>query len=500
MQSLLESILHPTDKSEAVVSAAVSLSRAELSHLASTVAEAMSDACRPREPVVICLRRSTEVVASVLGALISGHPFVLIDANGPVDRLRRILDDVAPAMVVGRLPDGVRWKGRALSVPINEAAGRSAPADSVPDGAIAYIAYTSGSTGKPKGVEVSRRSLATFVRAMARTTGVTIEDRWLAVTPFGFDIALAEALVPLAVGGSTVLASEDDILFPRRLVNWMRKSRATILQGTPSMWRRMLLGGWKGETRVVIGGEALPPNLAKQLLVHAPSLLNMYGPTETTVWATAAIIDNSNFGNPPIGRPLANTHVHVLDSELRPVPAGAVGEIGIAGAGVAIGYRNLAQETADRFVAWGLSHVGPERLYRTGDQGRINESGQLEYLGRVDRQVKIAGIRVELGEVEAALHRQGSVRQAAVVAIDRGDGRQHLAAVVVPQNAEGFDRFALQKDLRRDLPPPAIPSLIIVSRDLPLTPAGKTDYKLIAETTRTASEAETHRSDAVSTN
>ncbi|MCA1681959.1 MAG: amino acid adenylation domain-containing protein, partial [Actinobacteria bacterium] len=298
----------------------------------------------------------------------------------------------------------------------------------------AYVIYTSGSTGQPKGVVVSLGGLGNFLAAMQGRLILGPGDRLLAVTTVGFDIAELEIFVPLLSGATVVLADREVAQDPFALRRMIVSAGVSVMQATPSLWRAVIVvaegaAELRG-VRVLVGGEALPPDLAASLVECAASVTNLYGPTETTIWSTVAVVDERAAGNPLIGRPIFNTQVYVLDAGLRPVPPGVVGELYIAGAGLARGYWRRPGLTAERFVACPFGGPG-ERMYRTGDRVRWTIGGELEFLGRADEQVKIRGVRIEPGEVEAALLRHSAVVEAVVVARQEDSGHKRLVAYLV---------------------------------------------------------------------
>jgi amino acid adenylation domain-containing protein len=344
---------------------------------------------------------------------------------------------------------------------------------------LAYVLYTSGSTGKPKGVQIPRRAFTNFIRAMQQQPGLTEHDVLLAVTTLSFDISGLELFLPLSVGARVVIATRDQASDGQELQDLLASTGATIMQATPATWRLLIDAGWNGAPTLSIlcGGEALPTELAAQLLERCGALWNMYGPTETTVWSTMDRVTTSD--RITVGRPIGNTKIHIVDEQLRPVPAGLRGEICIAGDGVARGYLNRVELTAEKFVRDSFSTVAGDRMYRTGDLGRWLPDGRLDVLGRADQQVKLRGFRIELGEIEAVLERHDAIRQAVATVFDDGLGDRRLVAYVV--HAPGVDATAseLRRFLRQDLPDYMVPSLFIPLDALPLTPNGKVDRKAL---------------------
>jgi acyl-coenzyme A synthetase/AMP-(fatty) acid ligase len=343
---------------------------------------------------------------------------------------------------------------------------------------LAYVIYTSGSTGKPKGVQVPHRAVVNLLCSMAQRPGLTSKDVLLAVTTLAFDIAGLELFLPLCVGARVVLATREQAGDGHKLLALLRSSAATVMQATPATWRLLLEAGWQGPTdlKVLCGGEALPRDLADELLARASSVWNMYGPTETTIWSATSPVTP---GPEPvtIGPPIANTEFYVLDNHGQPVPVGVASELHIGGDGVARGYWDRAALTAEKFIPDPYRGGADDRLYKTGDLVRYRADGALEFLGRLDTQVKVHGFRIETGEVEHALKGQPNVRDCVVVAREDSPGDKRLVAYVVaepPAPAADLRRFLATK-----LPAYMVPSLFVPLEALPRTPNGKIDRKAL---------------------
>ncbi|MFE7816556.1 amino acid adenylation domain-containing protein, partial [Streptomyces sp. NPDC057433] len=365
--------------------------------------------------VGVVLPRSVDLVATLLAVWKVGGVYVPLDPEFPEERLAYVVGDADPLVtvtvsaLVARLPEGSRRVVLDAPEVVEEVAGWSGATlrRSVSSGAAAYVLYTSGSTGRPKGVVVSRGAFENFVVGMDAVVGVGVGDVLLAVTTVGFDIAGLELLVPLVRGGVVVVAGDGvgrDVEVVRGL---LERERVSVVQATPSWWRGVLDGvgqsGVLSGVRALVGGEALPAEVASGLVGACASAVNVYGPTETTVWSTSFGLSDAVVGGGgvlPIGGPIANTQVYVLDAGLRPVLPGVVGDLYIAGRGVALGYWGRAGLTGERFVADPFGPAG-SRMYRTGDVVRWNRDGDLVFVGRADDQVKLRGFRIELGEIEA---------------------------------------------------------------------------------------------------
>ncbi|MFG1752542.1 amino acid adenylation domain-containing protein [Streptosporangium sandarakinum] len=449
----------------------------ELLDAAAGVRDALlSRGVGPGDIVALGLGRSVELVAAVLGVWAAGAAYLPLDPGHPELRLAYQVRDAGARLVIA--PAGVPWAGEVpvLTVPYGSAppgAGSASVSAPAAGDALAYVIYTSGSTGRPKGVAVTHGNLANLVLDFAERLGPDAAARVLWSTTPSFDISALELLLPLAGGGTLVIASDADRLRPRGLLDLVVARDVRVVQATPTAWRLAVpeAGGELAGRTVLCGGEPLPAALARDLLALGCRLFNVYGPTETTIWSTAAEIAEAPRDPVPIGAPLANTRVFVRDADGREAPPGVPGELCVAGDGVAAGYVNRPELTAERFGA----HPRHGRFYRTGDLARLRHDGTLELLGRDDRQVKLRGHRIELGEVEAVLHDHGTVGAAAVVV--RGDT---MTAFVRPAR-EPSDPAAWREELwrhaRTRLPDYAVPSGFVLVDRFPETGNGKIDYR-----------------------
>lgn len=450
----------------------------------------IADGVKPGDIVAVALSRSEQLVVALLAILRTGAAYLPIDPDGPAERASLMLDDAAPRALITSPELAARFAREGLTLSWPEPQG-APPADGArrpdvgePDRCTAYgtayVLYTSGSTGKPKGVEVSHRNLANFLHGMQHRLVMTARDRFLAVTTVTFDIAALELYLPLTVGACVVVAGDGTARNPLALKRLIRRSGATHMQATPSLWRILLanpdvtLGGM----HALVGGESLSAALAARLRSAAARVTHLYGPTETTVWSTACELGEIDTQRPPIGSPLLNTRAYVLDEDRQPVPTGAVGELYIAGAGVAKGYLNRPRLTAERFLPDSFADDGG-RMYRTGDLVRWSDDGLLEFVGRADGQVKIRGHRVEPGEIENVLLQQAEIAEAAVTAHRDGDGTVSLHAYLVASPGATIDVNAVRASLSGRLPGSMIPSRFRVLDTLPLTPNGKLDRRAL---------------------
>ncbi|MDI1464729.1 amino acid adenylation domain-containing protein [Catellatospora sp. KI3] len=416
--------------------------------------------------VGLCARRSTELVAGVLGILAAGAAYLPLDPSYPQARLEFIAADAGAKVILGHTGgplDVLALDGLAVFA----AEPDTAPQTGGDPDALAYAIYTSGSTGRPKGVEIGHAALANLIAAMAELLGTDPAHRWLNLTSLSFDISGLELFLPLTTGARVIVAPDAATREGAALDRLIRDSGATHVQATPSTWRMLLDADFAGAPITALcGGEPLPPPLARRLRERTARLLNVYGPTETTIWSTAAEIP-ADPQRITIGGPLANTTLHVLDESLRPLPPGVPGELCIGGAGLARGYRGRPELTGQKFVT-----VAGQRLYRTGDLVRLGADGQVEFLGRVDDQIKLRGHRIELGEIEQTLLGAAGVGHAAVAV--RG-------CTLVAYLVGAGDLPEIRRHLSGTLPRYMMPGQYVWLDRLPLTPNGKLDRRALPE-------------------
>ncbi|MEW6301939.1 MAG: amino acid adenylation domain-containing protein [Verrucomicrobiota bacterium] len=445
----------------------------------------------PDVRVGLCVNRSLEMLVALLAVLKSGGAYVPLDPMYPKERLAFMLEDSRASVLLTQqsLRDSFKFeipdlKVLCLDSRITHHASRTPHPDSNPQpGHPAYIIYTSGSTGKPKGVVIPHRAVVNFLTSMAREPGLTANDVLVAVTTLSFDIAVLEILLPLTVGARVVIADHDETLDGHALRTLLERHRASVMQATPVTWRLLLETGWNGTPakppfKALVGGESLPEELAAQLLARGVELWNMYGPTETTVWSTCARTTDTSSGI-TIGKPIANTVVRILDPWKNLCPVGVPGELCIGGDGVALGYWERPELTADRFVPDPCSPVPGALLYRTGDLARWRKDGTVEHLGRLDFQVKLRGFRIELGEIEAVIAQHPAVRETAVIAREDTAGDRRLVAYLAAANAPADLMDQLRARLRAAVPEYMVPSHFVLLDALPRTHNGKIDRRAL---------------------
>ncbi|MCP3803250.1 amino acid adenylation domain-containing protein [Allokutzneria sp. A3M-2-11 16] len=427
--------------------------------------------------VALVAPRSIELAAAVLGTWLAGAVYLPLDPDHPAHRIAyQLADSGAKAALV---PPGAKIAARpgVTVLPIASTVDSSVEPPVIDRTAPAYLIYTSGSTGRPKGTLVSHHSLANLVEHFAGELAARPGEATLWMTTFSFDISALELFLPLVTGGRVVVAPDSARTDGRELTELLELHRVAIVQATPTTWRLVLpeceraLAG----LRVLSGGEALPPQLAHRLALTGCELRNVYGPTETTIWSTSGVIERGSGTDIGVGGPIRGTQVFVAAPDGTELPVGVRGELCIAGEGVAIGYHNRAELTVERF----RDHSRYGRHYRTGDLARWRRDGTLEVLGRVDRQVKLRGNRVELGEVESVLLDHPWVEAAAVVVTGTDSTDAALIAFVVAEDKPDLVT-RLWEHARAGLPPAAVPSEFLVLESLPTTGNQKVDHLALA--------------------
>ncbi|KTC92608.1 MULTISPECIES: non-ribosomal peptide synthetase [Legionella] len=443
----------------------------------------------PNVPVGVCIDRSSDLIVALFGVLKAGGAYVPLDPLYPKNRLAHMLEDSQAPLVLTQdlltdnLPEGQFQKVFIDSNwPLISEQSDLAPDVALVEQDLAYIIYTSGSTGTPKGVEIPHRALGNFISSIKQTLNWIAEDSLLSVTTISFDIAGLEIYLPLTTGAQVVLASRELTMDAVNLARVLTQSDITTMQATPATWRMLLSSGWTGRAglRALCGGERMPQDLAQDLLDRGCSLWNMYGPTETTIWSTVWEVKSAE-DVIPIGRPIANTYTYVLDEFGQPVPIGVAGELYIGGRGLANGYRNLPELTAERFCVDPFVAEADALMYRTGDLVCFRPDGVLEYLSRLDQQVKVRGFRIELGEVETALNAIEGVDKGVVKIVGDGFGENHIIAYLLQSTEFTYSNAVLRSKLMERLPAYMVPSNFVEMKQFPMTLNGKIDYNALPD-------------------
>jgi amino acid adenylation domain-containing protein len=468
------------------------LTYAQLNDRAERFAVLLRDAgAEPGTLIAICIDRSLNLLAGLLGILKTGAAYLPLDPGTPMSRIQLFFEDAEPvvlltqAALVDQLSSG-NAKVMTVEQMVLDAAALPA-GSSVAEGAAgadstAYIIHTSGSTGRPKAVELPHGAVVNLLLSMQREPGLVAADVLVAVTTISFDIAVLELFLPIAVGARVVIAPRTTALDPFELSDLMDECGCTAIQATPATWRGLMAIDWPGRPgmKVMCGGEALTRDLAEKLMSRKLVLWNMYGPTETTIWSTVRRVRNRQ-GTVPIGRPIANTTTYVLDAKQQPVPIGVAGELYIGGAGLAKGYRGQPKLTAEKFVTPEVA--GGARIYRTGDYAVYRADGSIECQGRADNQVKVRGYRIELEEVELHLSAHPQIASAAACVWKDDAVGNRLAGYYVAKGGPGNDAAPDAREVRRflqgRLPEYMIPTDLVALQVMPLTPNGKTDRKAL---------------------
>lgn len=481
----------------AVVYESQSLTYAELNGKANQLARHLrSRGVGPDQLVALCIERSVEMLVGMLGILKAGGAYMPLDPSNPVDRLEYLLTDAVPRVLLTReglkkvLPkttaEVITLDDDWLEIAKQGEENLDSRSMQLSPQHLAYVIYTSGTTGKPKGVMIQHRNIVNYATHALRHFGVMSGDGSLVCTSLSFDLMLT-GLYPTLLCGRTVRLCREQQGLPPLADEIIKCSHLAPLKLTPShlalLDQPLRSGQLAGRVRaLVLGGEPLPASAVQMWRMYAPGtrIFNHYGPTETTVGCVIHEIDELAAGAVPLGRPISNTQIYVLDRHGQPVPVGVAGEIHVGGAGVARGYLNRPELTAERFVPDPFSADARARMYKTGDLGRWRADGTIEYLGRNDHQVKIRGFRIELGEIEAQLVRHEEVKEAAVIAREDTPGEKRLVAYVVPGNPSNpLSVEGLRTHMKAALPEYMVPSAFVTLESMPLTANGKLDRRAL---------------------
>ncbi|MEN8217960.1 MAG: amino acid adenylation domain-containing protein [Pseudomonadota bacterium] len=493
IHQLFEAQVETTPEAVAVVFENQQVTYRELNTKANQLAHYLQTlGVKPEVLVGICVERSIEMVIGLFGILKAGGAYLPLDPAYPAARLAFMLEDAqVPVLLTQsslkkKLPE---TQAQVVCLDVEAETLSQLSSENIKSGVasenLAYVIYTSGSTGKPKGVMISHQALCNHTQWMLDTFPLNDKDKVLQKTPISFDASVWEFYAPLVAGAQLVIAQPDWQKDSRSLIEMMAQHQVTTVQMVPSLLQ-VIISLTKIETikslkRIFCGGEILPVTLmAETLNILNIELINLYGPTEACIDATFWRCF-PNHPIVPIGSPIANTQIYILDLYLQPVPVGVPGELHIGGAGVARGYLNRPDLTAEKLIKNPFSDDPNSRLYKTGDLARYLPDGNIEYLGRIDNQVKIRGFRIELGEIEAVLAQHQDVRENAVIVHEASKTDKRLVAYLVPPQGQVIENTALRDFLRERLPDYMIPSVFVMLENLPLTPNGKIDRRALSQ-------------------
>jgi amino acid adenylation domain-containing protein len=496
IHQLFEEQVERTPDAVAVVFEGQQLTYNELNCRANQLAHYLQSlGVKPDELVGICVERSLEMIVGLLGILKAGGAYVPFDPDYPIERLSFMLEDAAVKVLltqqklINKLPE---HQAQLICLDADweliSQFSQDNPITDVQATNLAYVIYTSGSTGQPKGVMLSHSNLSNHMFWMQETFPLTKTDRVLQKTPFSFDASVWEFYAPLLVGGQLLIAQPGGHTDSDYLLKTIAQQQVTTVQLVPSLLQMLLEQGGIENCqllkRVFCGGEILPVALQEKLLSQLNvNLCNLYGPTECCIDVTFWNCQREMYGQRiPIGRPISNTQIYILDSNLQSLPVGIPGELHIGGAGLARGYLNRPELTQEKFIPNPFSNYPDSRLYKTGDLARYLPDGNIEYLGRIDNQVKIRGFRIELGEIETVLKQHSQVQSSVIIDQEDTSGNKRLVAYIVPQKETTPTPNELRQFLKEKLPDYMIPSAFVIMESLPLTPNGKIDRRALPET------------------
>nr|MDZ8007541.1 amino acid adenylation domain-containing protein [Nostoc sp. DedSLP05]MDZ8097380.1 amino acid adenylation domain-containing protein [Nostoc sp. DedSLP01] len=493
IHQLFEQQVEKTPQSVAVVFKDQSLSYRELNERANQLAHHLQRlGVGPEVLVGVCVERCVEMVVGLLGILKAGGAYVPLDPEYPPERLAYMLEDSQVKVLLTQeklVTLLAQSQAQQVCLDTNwsdiSQASTENPDSKVLPQHLAYVIYTSGSTGKPKGAMNTHQGVCNRLLWMQQAYQITPDDSILQKTPFSFDVSVWEFFLPLITGARLVVAQPGEHRDSANLVKLIAQQQITTLHFVPSMLQVFLeeqtLESCTSLRQVFCSGEALPKELVERFFARIGcSLHNLYGPTEAAIDVTYwQCQPNSELLTVPIGRPIANTQIYILDENLQPVPLGVTGELYIGGVGVARGYFNRPELTQEKFIPNPFAGKGSERLYKTGDLARYLTDGNIEYLGRTDNQVKIRGFRIELGEIEAVLSQYSYIQASCVIAREDIPGNKSLVAYIVSQKERTPSVAELRSFLKQKLPEYMVPNTFVLLESLPLTSNGKVDRRAL---------------------
>lgn len=435
-------------------------------------------------PIAVLMNRSADLVSVLMGILKSGRAFIPLDPTLPINRLNLILKDARTKYIIcdNKLEFSLDHKANFVdfyTIANYEIKTLKNQFKEPKSTDTAYVIYTSGTTGEPKGVEIGHKSLLNILLSLRKNPGITTKDLLFAVTTQSFDVSIAEMFAPLISGATIYIADNDILKKPSNLIDRLNHIKPTILQSTPSFYQMLYNAGWTGDKKIRIfcGGDLLRESLAKKLLKSNAELWNMYGPTETTIYSSISKVTSSTEAS-SIGFPIDNTKMYILDECLRLQPIGIAGTIFIGGHGLAKGYYSNKKLTKEKFITNPFNEKG--KIYNTGDLGKWNKKGEIEFIGRNDGQVKVRGYRIEVGDIENTMNALKGVKSSVVVSKKSEDLEDHLVAYVIYEN-KIYEPEDIINLIKKELPEYMVPYIIIGLNNFPLTLNGKIDRKLLAE-------------------
>ena len=507
LHELLEKQAERTPEDIALIFGSQQLTYRELNCRANQLANYINQQGVGSETIVaISLERCCEFIISILAILKVGGAYLALDHSNPKERLMFMLQDSQASILITKTAlqnNFSEYRGKQLFLDQCQEVLNNLPSANLnrqlQDNQLAYIIYTSGSTGLPKGVLIEHQSVINCVFAIQNEVNINADAIFLAVTALSFDVSVLDYFLPFAIGAKTIIASQLDVQDPNQLFNLLNKKQVNTMQATPALWRMLVNSGWQAKVglKILTAGEALSRTLAEDLLRKNCEIYNIYGPTEASIYTTIAPITSAEMIT--IGKPLANLQVYILDNRQQPVPIGVPGELYIGGAGVARGYLNRADLTAERFITNPFATIKDKklnrnlRLYKTGDLVCYLANGTIKYLGRIDQQVKLRGYRIELEEIENALIKLPEISQAVVSLYEDDNHHKQLIAFIVLHNLTTREiSTQLQMQLGQWLPNYMIPAQFFILERLPVSPSGKVDKKALIEVARTKIVSHVH--------
>ncbi|WP_430408760.1 amino acid adenylation domain-containing protein [Kordia sp.] len=432
-------------------------------------------------PIAVLLARSADLIVTLLGILKSGHAYIPLDPEFPQERLEYIVAHSEVKCIIGtaNLAHKINTKANFVTFSSIQEQNIHAQLPKINALQTAYIIYTSGSTGNPKGVSIGHQALLNFLLSIQKQPKISNEDVLFSVTTQSFDISILEFFTPLISGATVHVATKELLSNPLQILTALKNVNPSVMQATPSFYQLLFNAGWTGnkDLKVLCGGDLLSTALAEKLVTTCGEVWNMYGPTETTIWSSIKKIEKAEEAS-CIGKPIDNTQLYILDENLQLLPIGSTGAIYIGGDGLAQGYYKNDSLTAEKFITNPFDAT--QKIYETGDLGKWNAKGEIEFLGRNDYQVKIRGYRIELGEIETKLNQLNTVKEAVVIAKKSNDQEAVLIAYIVPSETK-LDTAAIIQELRKELPEYMIPYTILPIERFPLTPNKKVDRKSLSQ-------------------